>query len=219
MAAQIGAIGLPTTDTDMTSLQADVNRQIVNLHSLSTADMAIGDVLNELLYMISRHHIIMPPIFAQIVRALVLTDAECRALDPHFDFREVARTVVSDTLRFTTRPRQAVLEAYRVVRSLHQHALLLPRQLLSVLRKADSGDLKFRLDPDDLEKPMHRLDTMFNRLAFSIVVAAMILAPALWMQVDATREGPLWYLPGTLLAIGVALGSWFLWSIIRSGRL
>lgn len=220
--AQITSVGLPTDDTDMAALQADINRHIVNLHSLSTADISIGEVLNELLYMIARHRIIMPPIFALIIRALILVDGECRALDPRFDFREAARTVVSDTMRTVTRPRRAAMEAYRMARSLHQHALLLPRQLLSVLRKVDSSGLGIRLKEADLEKPMHRLDGMFNRLAFSVVVAAMILAPALWMQARAEAAGALSYMeymPYVVLAIGFALGSWLLISIIRSGRL
>ena len=64
---------------------------------------------------------------------------------------------------------------------------------------------------------MHRLDTMFNRLAFSIVVAAMILAPALWLQVDVGGGWPLWHPANILLVVGFALGLWLLASIIRSG--
>ena len=219
VADQVLAIGLSTDRTDDVLFRAEINRHVVAVHSLSTADMFVGDVLEELLRLLFHHHIIMPPIFAQIIRALVLTEAECRALDPDFDFREVARTVVSDTLRRVARPRRAALELYRMGRNLHQHAMLLPKQLLMLMRKADAGGLKLRFEYENLDRPMHRLDTMFNRLAFSIVVAAMILAPALWLQVDVGGGWPLWHPANILLVVGFTLGLWLLASIIRSGRL
>jgi ubiquinone biosynthesis protein len=161
----------------------------------------------------------MPPVFSHVLRALILTEAECRNLDPRFDFREVARTVVHDTLRRLARPRRAAMELLRLGRSLQHHALALPKQLLLLMRKAEAGGLKVRFEPEGLEQPLHRLDAMFNRLAFSIVVAAMILAPALWLQVNVGGGWPLWHPATFFLAIGFALGLWLLWSIIRSGRL
>lgn len=219
VAAHLTTIGLTTGETDPTALRADISRQVVNFHSLSTSDVTIGESLDEMLHLIFHHHIRVPPVFAQIIRTLVMTDAECRAMDPRFDFREAVRTVVLDILRRVTRPREAALEAYRVVRQLHQSAMLLPRQLSGLMRRADAGEMKVKIEYDDLDRPMHRLDVMFNRLAFSIVIAAMILAPALWMQVDVQRAWPLWHPANVLLVTGFALGLWLLYSIIRSGRL
>lgn len=221
VAAHITTIGLATGHTDMTALRADISRQVVSFHSFSTSDVTIGQALDEMLQLVFRHHIRVPPVFAEIIRTLVLTDAECRALDSRFDFREAVRTVVLDILRRVTRPREAALEAYRVVRQLHQYAMLLPRQLSGLIRRADAGEMKVKIeyDADELDRPMHRLDVMFNRLAFSIVIAAMILAPALWMQVDVQQAWPLWHPANVLLVIGFALGLWLLYSIIRSGRL
>jgi ubiquinone biosynthesis protein len=161
----------------------------------------------------------MPPVFAQMLRALILVDGECRALDPRFDFRGVARGIVKESLWRTTRPREIARGAYRLVRSLHQASVTLPHQLSSVLRRLDAGGVKLRVEYDDLDRPMHRLDTMFNRLAFSIVIAAMIVAPALWMQVNVQAARPIWHPAHLLLGAGLALGAWLLYSIIRSGRL
>ncbi len=217
--AHITGIGVTTGGTDMTALRADISRHVISFHSLSTSDVSIGETLEETLHLIFRHHIKMPPVFAQIIRTLVLTDAECRALDSHFDFREAVRTVVLDILRRVTRPREAALEVYRVARQVHEYAMTLPRQVSDLVRKADAGELKVRVEYDDLDRPMHRLDVMFNRLAFSIVIAAMILAPALWMQVDVETGWPVWHPANVLLVIGFTLGLWLLASIIRSGRL
>jgi len=219
VADQILAMGVSTDRTDHIALRADINRHTVGFHAVSTADLRIGEVLEELLRLLFHHHVVMPPIFAQIVRALVLTEAECRTLDPRFDFREVARTVVRDTMAQFARPRRAAMELFRLGRSMHHHALQLPRQLLALMRKTDAGGLKVKLEYEDLDRPMHRLDTMFNRLAASILVAAMILAPALWLQVNVGAQQPIWHPAYILLVVGFTLGMWLLASIIRSGRL
>jgi len=212
-------IGMATEQTDPNSLRGDISRYLVHFHTLSTSDVGVGQMLEEMLFLIYRHQIAMPPVFAQMLRALILTDGECRALDPAFDFRQAAKEIVKETLWRTTRPRALARGAYRMARSLRQYTMLLPQQLSNALRKIESGGAKVRVEYEDLDRPMHRLDAMFNRLAFSVVIAAMILAPALWMQVDVQQARPLWHPAHLLLGVGVTLGAWLLYSIIRSGRL
>lgn len=213
------AMGVSTSATDHLALRADVNRHTIAFHSVPPGDLSVGEVLEELLRLLLHHQVVMPPAFARIIRALVLTEAECRNLDPDFDLREVARIVLSELLARSVRPRRAASQLLRMGRSLHHQAVHLPRQLLALMRRADAGGLKVRIEYDDLERPMHRLDTMFNRLAASIVVAAIILAPALWLQVDIGGDRPLWHPAYVLLVVGVTLGLWLIASIIRSGRL
>jgi ubiquinone biosynthesis protein len=96
----------------------------------------------------------------------------------------------------------------------------LPRQLSQVLGKADKGTLKVRFEYDRIDRPLLRLNIIANRLSFSIIVAAILVASSLVMQ---TNIGPfLWGYPifgivGYVLA-GI-MGFWLLISIIRSGRL
>jgi ubiquinone biosynthesis protein len=213
------SIGAATEGTDAGALRADLTRYVVHFRTLSTSDMSVGQLLEEMLFLIYRHEIAMPPVFAQMLRALILVDGECRLLDPDFDFRPVAQEVVRDTLWRVARPRAVARSAARTVRGVTRYLSVLPQQLSSALRRAEAGGLKLRVEYDDLDRPMHRLDIMFNRLAFSIVIAAMILAPALWMQVDVSQARPFWHPAHLLLGTGVALGVWLLYSILRSGRL
>jgi ubiquinone biosynthesis protein len=219
LATGLTSIGLAGDQTNLGALRADLSRFLVHFHSLSTSDTGIGQQLEDLLFLIYRHRITMPPVFAQMLRALILADGECRRLDPEFDFREAAQEVVKDTLWQSVRPRNVGRTAYRMARTVGRYAMALPQQLSAVLRRVDSGGLKMRIEVDDIDRSLHRLDSMFNRLAFSVVIAAMILAPALWMQVDVQQSRPLWHPAHLLLGTGVTLGVWLLYSILRSGRL
>ncbi len=72
---------------------------------------------------------------------------------------------------------------------------------------------------EDADRPLRKLDTMVNRLAFSIIVAAMIMASAMILSSEQalTTLGN----PATiaLTAVGTGMGLWLLYSILRSGRL
>ncbi len=76
-----------------------------------------------------------------------------------------------------------------------------------------------RLELQQADRPLRKLGTMANRLAFSIIVAAMIIASALFLtskQAVSTVGSPLAII---WTVLGVIMGAWLLYSIIRSGRL
>ena len=95
----------------------------------------------------------------------------------------------------------------------HRHLI---RQLLL---RAQANGLKMRLELQQADQPLRKLGTMTNRLAFSIIVAAMIIASAMILTSEQAVS-----IVGSPLAImwtalGVIMGGWLLYSIIRSGRL
>ena len=95
-----------------------------------------------------------------------------------------------------------------------------PKQLNLLLRKAIKDELHLNMKLDGLERLIRDIDKSTNRIAFSIVVAAIILSSAI---LTLTGTGgtvfdiPLLGLVGFVVAF--FMGFWLLISIIRSGRL
>jgi ubiquinone biosynthesis protein len=107
------------------------------------------------------------------------------------------------------------------VRIVRRYSMRLPRQMSNVFAQGLAGGLTLKLRPIGLESLLHRLDTMANRLSFAIVVAAVILASAIIFTspATATLSGFWRFLSIAYVAIGVLMGGWLLYSILRSGRL
>jgi ubiquinone biosynthesis protein len=82
------------------------------------------------------------------------------------------------------------------------------------------GRLKVQFELLGLERLMQELDRASNRLAFALIIAALIIGSSLVMQLQA---GPrLWGLSlFGCLGFGFAafLGFWLVVAILRSGRL
>jgi ubiquinone biosynthesis protein len=99
----------------------------------------------------------------------------------------------------------------------------LPQRTTVLLDQLEDGELTVQLDLKPLDRIMRKIDTLVNRLSFSVIIAALIIGSSLIIQ--AGQETTLWNLPILgwgipvpqiiFLAAGI-LSGWWLFSIIRS---
>ena len=85
--------------------------------------------------------------------------------------------------------------------------------------QALAGGLKTKVEYVGLERPMHRVDVMVNRLAFALVVAAIIVSSAVMFSSEAVTQLIGVPLSVAYVVLGVLMAGWLLYSILRSGRL
>lgn len=218
---QLIVIGTISDTTNLQDLEADMEKLISHYGQRLSASGQLGDMLEEIMGIIFEHRIRMPSIFPQLTRALGVTEGVCIGLNPEFDFDVAAGNTAQMVYRDWFTPRHMVMEALDIVRLLRRYTLRLPRQVSNVLSQGLAGGLTLKINPTGIEKPLHRMDVMVNRLSFGIVVGAIILASAIIFTSDVAQqtEGPGRLLSIVYLIMGVVLGGWLLLSIIRSGRL
>jgi ubiquinone biosynthesis protein len=155
-----------------------------------------------------------------MLKALILAEASCLTLDPEFDFREAAQPIAQELGTRLSSPREIAEDLLRLARELRRYLGALPRQISQLLARTDAGHLKLRFEWDEIDRPLHRLDVIANRLSFSLVISAIILASALLLQSESRLTIGGFPLPGVVgLGIGSVMGLWLLYSILRSGRL
>ena len=140
-------------------------------------------------------------------------------MDPQFDLRRAAESTAELIYREWFSPKRLLSEVFGAARELRRYGLKLPRQLSHVMSQGLAGGLTLKLEHVELDKTTHRVDVMVNRLAFAVVVAAMIIAAAVIFS-SGSAEGVVG-LPLSIayVAGGVIMGAWLLYSIVRSGRL
>jgi ubiquinone biosynthesis protein len=99
-----------------------------------------------------------------------------------------------------------------------------PRRLDDLWNQLEEGEITFGVDVRRLDQVVNKLNNMVNRVAFSVVVAALIVGSALILHGGKER----WELP--ILGVGlpvaqiaflgaVVAGAWLLISMIRSRNL
>jgi ubiquinone biosynthesis protein len=216
---ELMAIGSVSPDTDIHALEREMDVLLGQIHQLEHEEMAIGRSVQVLMELVFEYGVWMPSEFARVMKTLVLTEGICRTVCPDFDFRDVLAPLVHQVIGPRTLA-QMVDDLLRMGKDLQRHARQVPRQLGQILTKIETDRLKLRIEYDDIQEPMGRLDIIANRISYSLVVSAILVASALMSQVEPSEFfglGSKLGLVGFLVA-GI-MGFWLAYSIFRSGRL
>ncbi len=221
IADQVIVIGSISDDTNLQDLESDIEKLVGRFGQQLSGSGRLGEMLEEIMGVIFEQRIRMPAIFPQLTRALAVTEGVCVQLNPDFNFDKAANATARVIYRQWFTPAHVAGDVVEFVRLVRRYSMRLPRQVSSVLAQGLAGGLTLKLRPTGLEKYMHRLDTMVNRLSFAIVVAAAIVASALIFASGATASlpGPTRFLSIAYVVLGLVMGGWLLYSILRSGRL
>ena len=214
------ALGIASDRTDLQQLTAEVGRLLSYVSGFeSSAQMGLGNLLDDLLSVVLRHGVRMQPALAAIAKSLMVTEGVCLELDPEFDSRALARAEAQALMWQRLSPQRLATDLVRIVRSSYRYAMLLPRQVNQVLQKLQGGGVRVRIFHENIDRPLHRLDLMVNRIAFAIVVAAIIGSSTTLVTSESVGSPLGFWLIYVYLFAGIVLGGWLLFSILRSGRL
>lgn len=213
-------LGAISDRTDVARLTSDIGRMLSFYSGFqSSAQAGLGQLLDRLLQMVLRHGVRMQPSLAAIAKSLVVVEGIALELDPNFDSQSLVRQEVRQLMLQRLAPSHLLGELIRVIRSTSRYANLLPRQINQVLSRMQGGGIGIRMVHENLEQPLHRLDLMINRIAFALVVSAVI-SSSTNLVTSSTGASPVGrWMMGIYMVIGLVLGGWLLFSILRSGRL
>jgi ubiquinone biosynthesis protein len=215
---QVMNLGALSEQTDEQALEREVDVLVVQYRHLPPGEVRLRPMVGRLMALLFRHQVRMPSAFALLMKSLVITEGVCLALDPQFDVRRAAERYARPAIAIQA-PREAARDLLRSLREVKRHVRLLPRQVTQLLAKAESGRLKLRLEYDRIEEPLGRLDVIANRIAYAMIVSAIVIASAQLAGVEVT----MWAQPVPLGLIGfvmaAVMGLWLIVAIIRSGRL
>ncbi|MBC7326774.1 AarF/ABC1/UbiB kinase family protein [bacterium] len=213
-------IGIVPDDVESSMLSAEIEGLFSRYSYIPPSKIKISDLYYAVSEITRKYRIRMPQSFALLGRCMAELEGLCLELDPEFDPRKVLEPLTRRFFADQVKPTNLLKGTVRLLQENTSLLLELPKQLSQVLNKAERGALKLRFEYDRIDRPLLRLNIIANRLSFSIIVAAILVASSLVMQ---TNIGPyLWGFPafgivGYILA-GI-MGFWLLLSIIRSGRL
>ena len=217
-------MGIITRATNLRELERDLNRMLVRYLGLPLQHMDIAEILGQVLSISFSHNIRLPSDFAMLIRTMIILNSLGIKLDPNYQLitrlEPYVRRLVQDKLSI----RHVGANALRSVSSLNMLIQRLPNRLDDLWDQLDEGNLTVGVSVRDLASIIRRLDRIANRLAFAVVVAALIVGSALILMAGPDVSG-LFRIPGLNVSIPVAqvsfiaaglTGAWLLWSIIRS---
>jgi len=209
-------------DVDAQRLKADLAALVDKYAGVPIARLDLPSLFEEITSVARRHRVLLPQDFVLLGKSLVTMGGVALDLDPQMSMVEVVRPKIRGLVAEKISPKR--LAAHGLVGAYHLLALAEqgPRQLRQLVRKLMRGRLQILFRHENLDRAIVELDRSSNRIAFAMIIAAIILGSAVIMQTHIGPAVPYTQVPVLgLLGFLVAglLGIWLVIAILRSGRL
>ena len=213
-------MGMIEVSTDLRTLKLDLDDLLDRYYQVPLQQIQISTVMNEIMGLVRKHGIRAPTDLVLMAKALVTVEGIGYELDPDFDFIAVAKPYVRAMMMRKLDPGKQLKEAVNLLTEFIELFKAMPGDVDTILTKLKTGQLCIKFEHQGLEKPVVELDKSSNRISFSLIIAALIVASSLLVH---SSKGPL--LMGLPLfgilgyLIAAVLGLWLVVAILRSGKL
>ncbi|MBW1775475.1 MAG: AarF/ABC1/UbiB kinase family protein, partial [Deltaproteobacteria bacterium] len=142
-------------------------------------ELDLGKLLHQLLDMVAKHRLSVPPDLFLMIKALSTVEGLGRLLNPDFDVTEQAAPFVRRIQMDRLHPKRIAGDFFDSGTELLHLIKEIPGEVRKILRQARQGKIKIKFEHRGLESMLSTHDRISNRLAFAIVLAALIIGSAL----------------------------------------
>jgi len=205
---------------DVRVLERDLTEFIGQHLYVPLKDLQMEKLLQQILKMISRHRLQIPQNLFLMMKALATVEGIGLLLDPDFE-------MIKQTIPFIQRVKMARYHPKRmandIVRSGVEFVKLMqeiPGETREILEQMKQGKIKMEFEHKGLEPMLSTYDQISNRIAFAIVIAALIIGSAL---IVLSKTPPFLFGISFIGIIGflaaALMGLWLLIAILKKGKL
>ena len=222
LTALIQRIGTAPPGMDAGALSIDVADFVGHYATQSLDRFDMSGALNEIIDIIHRHRITLPPQVGMLIKTLVTLEGTAKMLSPQFSLIEVMRPFQRKMLWRRLSPARQMRKVRRIYFELEQLAEVLPRRLTEILEEIQAGKFDVHLDHRGLGPSVNRL--VLAMMASSLFLGSSLLLsqqvpPLLFTQKTMFGLHNLSILGATGCAISVLVGLRLLRAIGKSGHL
>ncbi len=195
--------------------------ELVNQYAyISLKEIKVGDLLNKLFKMLIDFKLRLPSDFYLLSKALITIEGVGTKLDPDFDMVSHIEPFAKKMVKKHLDPIELAKDLYS---SMVEFRLLFkdfPFEIREIIRQIKTGKLKVEFEHKGLEPMLIKHDQISNRIAFTIVLAALIIGSSL---IVLSKIPPLWNgipLIGIVGFVGAGImGFGLLISILKHGKM
>lgn len=187
MANQLLKMSSLTHRTDEQRFEQELRRLLPRYHNMGLAQIEVGHAIVQIQKLALQCGVQLPIPFALIGKTLSQVDHIARVLDPTID---PLATIRAETVPLMGEQLEAMLTPSALMSLVAPRALSLlelPDRAERLLSGIERGSTSISITPQ-LDDAVAELRTITNRIVAAIVISATIIASALLMHVEDTRQ-------------------------------
>lgn len=210
-------LGETTEEFDRRQYLSEVGALVVKYQNLPIESVNIGHLLTDVIRLALRFGLRTPGHFALLGKTLSNVDSIYRILYPPGNPAEDARSYMARVVASQFASNFNISTLARALMETNELVFAMPGRLNVILEELKEGRLRLQFEHKGLEDVTTTMNKIANRLAFALIVAAIILGSALSMGIQTPFRiigYPALGVVGFLLA--AILGLYLIYTIIRS---
>jgi ubiquinone biosynthesis protein len=204
-------------DTNLSELTRDLEDILETYANLPLKDIPLGEAIRRTFDVMRENKIEPPRDFTLMLKSLMTIEAFASDMDPEFQIMEHLKPYARKFTYEQIRPKTLFRQFRTAARSTGELASRLPDDAQAILGKFRRGRFKVHIHHEHLEELEDTLDISSNRISFSVIIAALLIASSMLVPQEGTVLGFVRYqtlgIAGYLAA--AIMGIWLLVSIIR----
>ena len=217
--ADLGAL---SPDTDTRNLRRSLQTMLDKYYGLPLGRFDISTLLSEYADIMRRNDVVIPRDLSLLFKALGTVGGVANRLDPELNLLELMQPRIRKALLERLSPKQAARTATLLGWDMLSILRRAPGQLRNILRRISTRGWELHVRHENIDRLIRELDRSSNRIAFSVVIAAIIVGSSVVISAGSDVQifgvkvhyiGIVGYLLAGVLGLGLS------WAIFRSGRL
>ena len=161
------------------ALVQELREFLYKYSGLSVGEVTLGQALSELISLVRRYRLSMPPVFPLLTKALVTAEALARSIDPTINVYEIAQPYARRLLLERYEPGFILERSQERALEYARYLEELPEQVRQLLTELEDGELEVKLNNRGLDELLGEMDVLANRLVFAVVIAALLIGSSL----------------------------------------
>ena len=212
---QLIRMGAAGAEVDRTELARDIGRLLNKYYALPLKEIRAREVVEEIMPIAFQHRLRLPSDLWLLGKTLAMLEGVGLQLDPDFDIFAVAKPFVRRLLWDMVMPNSGWARGI-LLGGANWGELFnrLPQAGNRMLERIER-DEPFRIQIDDANQNINRLDRQFTRLSLSILVGALIIGLAFLASNPSPSFWGQWMIICGLVLI-ISLGIWLFILLFRS---
>lgn len=201
-------------------LRGDLVDVLLPVYSRDLKDLNLAKVMESILKLSHKYSFSFPPDYLLIFKTFMFMESVGLRLDPNFNFLKFAEPYAKKIILKRYNPKSMLKHSLGFTKDYVDVAERLPKDYRKLVDKVLQDKLTVNFMHQGLDKFSGEMDKSVNRLSFSILIAAIILASSMLVLAEigplvfgVPVFGLLGFLGAGVLGVGLAI------AILKSGKL
>ncbi len=181
-------LGVVDENVEVRVLEQDIREGLQEYYGTTLQQLNISEVFQKVMDIARKNGVKLPTNFVLLAKALVTVQGLAYQMDPSFKIIENVKPLITNLVKkkvFNTN--KMIKEAMYTGNQYLELIKRFPDQALLILKRMREGKLEVTIEDSDIAKFALELDRSSNRIAYSLVIAALIVGSAFIIYAD---KGP-----------------------------